>query len=60
MAKLTDQECPNCGAATGGGNDTIDYNPEHPWQSMKCDKCGTTWQVEYSVTGIDHVVVPSL
>jgi hypothetical protein len=54
----TDQECPNCGADTGGGTSAIDYNVEHPWQAMECDECGATWEVEYSVSSIDNLVVP--
>jgi hypothetical protein len=26
---------------------------------MECDICGTTWQVEYSVTAIDNIEVPT-
>jgi hypothetical protein len=57
--QLTDQACPHCLAPTGGGNSDIGYNPEHPYQFMECDICGTTWQVEYSVTAIDNIEVPT-
>lgn len=72
--KLTDQECPHCGAATGGGSggksrhtlnlytytiEGIDYDdPGECWQSMECDECGTIWDVTYTVSAVDNIVVP--